>query len=147
MASYLSKIKSIPHNLPSGLERGAGLKPFLVDKGERAIFAAGLGAAKGYYYDKAVFKGVGVEAWVGVAGYLFSAFLGHNAHLERLGDTGMTAYVYSVAASWGADRAGRSVASTPKQVSGKKQVVGVIPQRAEGAFLSPEEMANYANRR
>lgn len=146
MASFLSKIKSVPRNLPAGLERGAGLKPFLMDKGERAIFAAGLGAAKGYYYEKAIIRGVGIEAWVGVGGYLASAFLGHNAHLERLGDAGMTTYLYSVAASWGADRAGRSVAST-KQVQGKKQVVGVIPERAEGAFLSPEEMANYSNRR
>ncbi|MES2179854.1 MAG: hypothetical protein V4550_18480 [Gemmatimonadota bacterium] len=142
----LSMIKAVPRNLPTGLAAGSGLMPFIMDKGERAVMAAALGAIKGYYYDKAVFHGVGIEAIVGVAGYIGSALLGGNKHLERAGDVGMTTYMYAVGASWGSDKANRSVAhAAPKGVAGKKspqQVVGVIPPRADGPFLTAEEMAN-----
>ena len=145
---FLQKFKSIPSNLPTGIAAGSGIKPFLYDKGERAVMAAGLGAIKGYYYDRAVFKGIGIEAWLGAAGYLGAAFLGGSVgkHLERLGDTGMTAYLYSRGAAWGAEKAGRGAAVTQLN-AGKKQVVGVIPPRVGGAFLTPDEMVNYANAR
>lgn len=142
----LAKLKSIPSHLPTGVEAGSGLKPFIWDKGERAVMSYALGAAKGYYYDRLIFRGVGIEAWLGVLGYLGSAFLGGNKHLERVGDVGMQAYLYAVGASWGTDRAGRGV-QVQKQVSGKKQVVGVIPPRSGGAFLTADEMANYAQPR
>lgn len=146
--SFLTKFKGIPRNLPTGIAAGSGIKPFLYDKGERAIMAGALGAVKGYYYDRAVFKGIGIEAWLGAAGYLGAAFLGGNVgkHLERLGDTGMTAYLYSRSAAWGAEKAGRGAAVT-QLTAGKKQVVGVIPPRVGGAFLTPDEMVNFANAR
>lgn len=146
---FLAKIKHIPSNLPTGIAAGSGIKPFLYDKGERAVMAAGLGAIKGYYYDRAVFKGIGIEAWIGAAGFLGAALFGGpiGKHLERAGDVGMATYLYSLGASWGADKAGRGAAVTQKLPAGKKQVVGVIPPRSGGAFLTPDEMANYANPR
>lgn len=140
----VSSLKSIPHHLPTGLEHGHGFKPFLYDKVERTAMGAALGAVKGYYYDRAVFKGIGIEAWIAALGYLGSAFLGGSDHLERAGDTGLTAYAYSIGASWGADRANRGISSTRSLPGGKKQVVGTIPPRASGAFLTADEMAHYS---
>lgn len=149
--SFLNRLKGIPSNLPGpGIQPKRGLKAFAIDKGERAVMAAALGAAKGYYYDRAVFKGIGLEAWVGVGGYLLAAFAGGRLgpHLERAGDTGLTAYLYSLGASWGADKAGRGAAGlTAPALPGKKQVVGVIPPRQGGAFLTADEIANYAQPR
>lgn len=152
---FLAAIKAVPRNLPTGIQPGSGIKPFLFDKGERAVMAAALGAAKGFYYDRAVFYGIGVEAYVGVLGYLGAAMLGgkFGPHLERAGDVGMTAYMYSVGASWGADKANRSVAhaAPAKLPAGKKpgqaQVVGVIPPASAGPFLTAEEMANNTSPR
>lgn len=152
--SYLSKLKAIPRNLPTGIQPSAGAilgvsKGFLYDKGERAVMAAALGAAKGYYYDRLVFKGIGVEAIVAVGGYIGAALVGGKMarHMERAGDVGLTAYMYSIGASWGADKAGRGVATTASLPGGKRQVVGVIPPRAGGAFLTADELANYAGPR
>lgn len=144
--SFMTKLKSIPSHAPHGIAPQHGIKGMIYDKGERAVMAGLLGAAKGYYYDRAVFRGIDLEAWVGVLGYLGSAFLGGNKHLERAGDVGMTAYIYSRAASWGADRAGRSV-QVSKQMGGKKQVVGVIPPKKDGPFLTADDIANYAQPR
>lgn len=146
--SFLTKVKGIPSHLPHGVARQSGYKGFLYDKGERALMAAALGAAKGYWYDKLVFKGIGVEAIVGVLGYLGAALAGGNAHLERAGDTGLTTYIYATAASWGHDksgRAGKQAASLPAGAK-KKAVVGEIPPRSGGAFLDANDMAQYANR-
>lgn len=147
--SFLAKLKSIPSHLPHGTSPKGGIKGFVFEKGERAAMAWGLGAAKGYYYDKLVWKGIGFEAYVGVAGYLGAALLGGaiGKHLERAGDTGMATYLYSLGAAWGGDKAGRGAAVTQKLSQGKKQVVGVIPPRSGGAFLTADDMANYANAR
>lgn len=146
--SFLTKVKGIPSHLPTGIAHQRGFKGFLYDKGERAIMATALGVAKGYWYDKLVFRGVGIEAIVGTLGYLGSAVLGGNAHLERAGDTGMTAYLYALGASWGHDRSGRAgkqAASLPAGAP-KKAVVGEIPPRSGGAFLTADDMAQYANK-
>jgi len=147
MSSFLSKIKGVPGNLPHGLTPSRGLKGFALDKGERAGMALALGAAKGYWYDKLVFKGVGIEAWVGALGYIGSAILGGNAHLERAGDVGMTAYLYMLGADWGNSKSKRSIVVQQTLPKGKQQVVGVIPPRGSGAFLSAEEIANSAGPR
>lgn len=142
--SMIAKLKSIPRNLPTGVQPGSGLKPFLYDKVERGAMAAALGAVKGYYYDRAVFHGVGVEAWVAVLGYLGAAVFHQGAmgrHLERAGDVGATAYLYALGASWGSDKAGRGVQQTQALPKGKKAVVGAIPPRQGGAFLTADEMA------
>lgn len=142
--SMLTKIKSVPRNLPSGLESGVGLMPFVKDKGERLIFSAGLGYLKARFREKLTFKGVGYEAYLGVLGYLGSAFLGGNKHLERLGDAAAGAYAYTMGASLGADHADTGVAVTAPK---KKAVVGVIPPRADGAFLTAAEIANNSRPR
>ena len=146
--SFLTKIKGVPSHLPSGLSPAHGVKGFLYDKGIRGLMSVGLGAAKGYYYDKLVFKGIGIEALVAIGGYLGAAMVGGSMgrNLERAGDVGLTAYLYTVGASWGSDKADRGVATTKKLPSGKKEVVGVIPPRGKGAFLTAEEMASSAPR-
>jgi len=152
----LAALKAVPRNLPHGLAPRPGWKGFLFDKGERAAMGAALGAVKGYYYDRAVFHGLGIELWVAAAGYLGAALLGNSGstarHLERAGDAGLTTYMYALGAAWGGDKAGRGVASTPKQLPKgqgaqrsmpvQQQVVGVIPPRTGGAFLSADDIAN-----
>lgn len=141
------KLASIVHNLPTGISNKHGIKGFVFDKGERVLMGAALGYAKGYYYDKLVFKGIGIEAIVGVVGSLAAAIFPHGAlsrHLEIAGDAGLTAYAYSMGASYGADHAGRGVVSTKTLPTGKKAVVGMIPPRRGGAFLTADEMANIS---
>ncbi len=162
MAKFLAQfkhpsVKKIPQHLPHGISSKHGLKGFAWDKGQRAAMALGLGALKGHYREQLVWKGVGVEAIVGVAGWLGSALFGGVPVLERAGDTGMTAYLYAVGASWAADRAGYGVQATqaPKALpagagaqrrvaQGQQQVVGTIPPRSGGAFLTADEIANYS---
>ena len=141
--SFLSKVKSVPSRLPGGLEQN-GLKGFAMDKGVRLVFSAGLGYLKARYRDKLTFKGIGYEAYVGALGYIASAVMGGNKHLERLADAASGAYAYTMGASYGADHADTGVAQlAPK----KKQVVGVIAPRADGAFLTAEEIAQNSRPR
>ena len=123
MASFLQTIKKIPYSLPSGYYGGwqagmthhrntsnisASLMPFLKDKGERALFAAGLGVARGM--DKGTIKGVEVELAAAAAGYVVASVAdsyGVIRHSEILGDAGLMTAAYRVGASWGAKRAGR----------------------------------------
>lgn len=149
----VQRIKGIPSHLPGGLQPGNGVKNFLVDKSIRGVMGLGLGVAKGYYYDKLVLNmplvgGVGIEALVGIAGYLGAAVMGPGSRagrfLERAGDAGMTTYLYSIGASWGADRAGRGIAVKPLPGGRQQNVVGVIPPRAKGAFLTPDDIARFA---
>jgi hypothetical protein len=143
-------LSKLVHNLPTGISKAHGFKGLIYDKGERVAMSAALGAAKGYYYDKLVWKGIGIEAIVGVIGTIASALFPHSGlapHLERAGDAGLQAYAYAIGASWGAQKAGRGVTSTKALPSGQKQVVGHIPPRSGGAFVSAQEMMNYSNAR
>lgn len=121
MASFLERIKDIAYNLPNGgaeqpqsIEKA--LKYFVFEKGERALFATGLGVARGM--DKGTIKGVEVEVLTAVGGYIASAFVrrpgvrflgtaGVYRHFDRLGDAGLMTAAYRIGASWGGKRAGR----------------------------------------
>lgn len=156
MASFMAKIKQVPKNLPHGTER-VGIKGTLVDKGERYGAAFAFGAAKGYYGEKFLFKGHGLDLWIGGATLAASVALnvvtnGHSsiaAHLERVGDAGVMSAIGSLGAAWGLDKAGRSVhVLTPgKNASAggpKKTIVGHIPPAVAGNYLSADQIANYA---
>ena len=146
----LATAKKIPQNLPHGTAP-RGFKGFAVDKTERFAAAYAFGAIKGYYREKAVFKGVGADMWVGSGLLLVSAFLdagsnGHSRaarHLERIGDAGVSSYLNSMGASWGAKKAGRTVAVLP----GKSTVLGYISPAVAGAYLSADEIAHFAAKR
>ncbi len=147
--SLLSKVKNIPHNLPSGTQPGRGVVPYAIDKGERLILGAVMGAVKGKYREKAVFYGFGIEAWVAVLGSFAAALTSGSLsrHLERAADTGFANYGYAIGAAWGAEQSGHGVAVTRSLPSGKSDVVGVIPPRGAGAFLTANEMASYSQPR
>lgn len=160
--SIANKLKSIPSHLPHGTAPQSGLKGFLVDKGERYAASAAFGVAKGYYGDRFIWKGYGIELWTGAAltigGAIYSAMSGgkHSSvmkHVERIGDAGMSAAMFQLGASWGADKAGRVVqVLTPgKNGKGKKSIagytVGAIAPAAGGPYLSDSEIASFSGRR
>lgn len=138
-------------NPPHGTAQ-RGFKGFLMDKGERVAAAYAFGAAKGYYREKFMFRGVGLDAVIGTGAWLASAALnavsggrsGMAEHLERIGDAGLSSYANSMGASWGAKKAGRTVAVLP---GGKSTVLGYISPAVAGAYLSADEIAHFAARR
>jgi hypothetical protein len=81
------------------------------------------------------------------------------SHLGAVGDSGMTSWINSVFAAWGAKKSGRTVyvldagAKAPPLPAGMRQpptsvtgdeLVGEIPAAAVGtAFLSAEDIAQY----
>lgn len=159
--SFFSKVKSGQNMLAtrsgsSGIS-GHGTMGFLADKAERYGAAYAFGFAKGYYRERAMWKGYGADLWIGGAATLASAALniasgGRAAlapHLERIGDAGVTSYFNSMGASAGATKAGRSVLvmNQGQQLPGKKSILGMIPPAMGGAYLSADEIARFASRR
>ncbi len=155
--SFLKKMKSIPSHLPTGTAK-SGLVGFAIDKGERYGAAFAYGAAKGYYGPSFLWRGHGLDLWTGAALTIGSAAL--NAftsgrsnladHMERIGDAGMMSALGSLGAAWGMEKAGRSVAVVSpgkgKTVS-HGDVLGAIPAAMGGAFLSADDIAQFANRK
>jgi hypothetical protein len=161
--SFLSKMKAAPHHLPHGTSHRRGLVGLLVDKGERYGASLAFGYIKGYYRERAQLRGIPIELAAGVAGLagsaLFSLFSSGRSdvapHFERIGDAGMQGYLNSVATSWGTTKSGRQVmvldqgAGARAQIPGKvkQSVVGDIPPAMGGAYLTPDQIANFAARR
>lgn len=161
--SFFKKVKSIPGHLPTGTA-DRGFMGFVVDKGERYGAAFAFGAAKGYYGERFLLKGHGLDMWLGAGLTLAAAGLsaftngrsGLAEHLERVGDAGMMSALGSLGASWGMNRSGRTVAVlTPgkngKGLPGKAavagDVLGAIPPAVAGAMLTADDIARFANRR
>ena len=159
MASFMAKVKKIPHELPHGTAR-SGLKGFIWDKGERYGAAFAFGAAKGYYGDRFVWKNHGLDMWLG-AGALAASVVSNAfnvgtklaPHLERIGDAGVMSALNSLGAHWGITKAGGSVQlSHPSAKAalpgGRPQtMLGHIPPAGVGAFLTPNDIAKFAARR
>lgn len=156
MASFLNAAKKLHRNLPTGTAPGT-FKGFLVDKGERYGAAAVFGFAKGYYAEKFLLAGHGIDLWAGAALTLGSALatgLGHHGiatHLERFGDAGMMSAIGALAASYGMKKGGHSVAfvsaNKPAALPGRNAVVGAIPPAQGGATLDASQIMNYARAR
>lgn len=162
MASFMRKMAQVPHNLPHGTAPRGFMKGFVVDKAERYGAAFLYGAAKGYYGERFLWRGHGLDAWTGAGALLASSVLtvfsgGRSKlapHLERIGDAGVMSALGSVGAAWGLSKAGRSVAvlSPGKNAGagaglpGKRAVVGAIPPAARGPYLSREDMLNFSRR-
>lgn len=157
--NILAKLKAVPQNLPHGTAR-RGLIGVAVDKGERYGAAFAFGAAKGYYGEKFIWKGHGLDLWTGlglqVLGIGANVLSGGRSalapHLERVGDAGIMSAIDSLATNWGKEKAGRVVAvispgKNASRLPGKQAVVGAIAPAQAGPYLSAEELARYANRR
>lgn len=155
--SLFRKLSKVPHELPHGTAK-SGFMGTLVDKGERYVAAFGFGAAKGYYGEQFIWHGHGADLWLGGAAMATALFLdmfgGHGAqklatHLERVGDAGLMSAIGSLGASWGLGKAGHQVAVLP--AGGKKPAqihgIGAVPGAKAGPFLSPQEIANWGQRR
>lgn len=162
MASFMTKVMAARHHLPHGTAPRGGWKGVLLDKGERYGAAFAFGAAKGYYGERFIWKGHGIDLWAGVGLTLGSAVMrawsygGSRLapHMERIGDAGVMSALGTLGASWGLSKAGRTVAVlTPgKNVRpGTRAMggyaIGAIGPAPSGPFLSAEEIANYAARR
>lgn len=130
-----------------------------VDKVERygasAVFGFLKGSGKRYLY-----KNIPMDAGVGGLLTLLGAYLqikshGRSAiapHLNAVGDAGVMSYFNSMGAAWGAKKSGRKVyvlEAGAKAPAGLKpvDVMGEIPQMVSGAFLSADEIANFAGQR
>ena len=95
--SVLAKFKSTLHHLPTGTAPGHGFQGLLIDKGERWGGAALVGGLKGYYGERFLLKGHGLDLWGGVGCTVLSIALNVMSggrskiadHLERFGDVGM----------------------------------------------------------
>lgn len=159
--SFLTKFKKVPSHLPTGTARG-GVGGFLVDKGERYGAAYAFGFIKGHYRERAMVKGVPLDAAVGASLLAGSVLLnlftngrsGLAEHAERIGDAGIQSYLNAMGAAKGASMAGHQVMVLPAGAKAglpsgqKQQVVGMVPPVAPGAsFLSSAAVRNYANRR
>ncbi len=157
MANFLQKMKSAA---PHIAERRPSYMNLAVDKGERYLSSFGFGFIKGYYRERAAFKGIPVDALVGGAALvaavgveLFSNGRSSLApHLNAISDSGIQSYLNSIGASMGAKKSGRKVyvldagAKAPGQLpAGLHEVLGASD--GVGAFLSPEEVSNYSARR
>ena len=168
MSSFLTRAKYATNNMTPvrtgyGID-GHGPLGFVVDKGERYGAAFGFGALKGYYREKFVKRGVGLDLWIGGALTLLSAALsmlsgGRSSiapHIERIGDAGVSSYLNSMGAAWGTRKSGREVyvlsagSPRPAQLPAgmSKSVIGEIPPIPSGAaYLTPDEIAFFSGPR
>lgn len=159
--SVLAKLKSTLHHLPTGTASGHGFQGLLIDKGERWGGAALVGGMKGYFGERFLYKGQGLDLWGGVGCTALSIGLNVMSggrskladHLERFGDVGMMSALGSLGAAYGAQKAGRVVqvlspGKNARGVAGAKQtMLGYIAPAMGGAYLTPDDIARYANSR
>ncbi len=155
--NFLNKMKNA---VPHVADRRPSYMNFAIDKAERYGASLGFGFVKGYYREKAAWKGVPVDALVGgaalvgavVAEVMSNGRSGLAPHLNAISDAGIQSYLNSIGASLGAKKSGRKVyvldagAQAPGQLPpGLHEVLGASD--GVGAFLSPDEVANYSARR
>lgn len=147
--------------VPHGAARSPSLKSYAIDKGERYGGALLFGFLKGYYREKAMIKGIPVDALAGGALLIGGAVLamvskgrsGLLPHMNALGDAGVSSWLNSIGAAWGAKKSGRQVyvlnkgATAPAALPAGMTAVGEIPQAAMGSVLSPADIANYTESR
>jgi hypothetical protein len=160
MASFMTKVTSLPRNMPHGTAR-PGFQGFLVDKGTRWGAAAAFGYAKGYLGDKFLWRNHGIDMWTGATltgivalANIFSPRYRGSAMMataERVGDAGLMSAFGSLGAYYGMQQAGRSVAVvSPGKNGPKKQLgpagdfIGVIPAAAKGSYLTADQIARFA---
>lgn len=154
--SVLSRLKRAHHHLPRGgayhhMKHGP-LAAFAIDKGTRYGGAFLVGAAKGYYGDRFIWKGHGLDMWGGGAALglsIASRMFGyHHAaeHLERVADVGVMSALGSLGAHWGLGKAGK-VAHTLPAGSIRGTLVGAIAPAVGGKYLSPDDIVNYGRAR
>lgn len=149
MAKFLATAKNALTRPPHGTAP-RGFRGTVVDKGERFGAAWAFGAIKGYYRERAVFRGVPADLLVGGASLLASAFLDAKAngnspaakHLERVGDAGVSSWLNSMGAAWGAKKSGRALAGGRYPT-----ILGYIPPAVAGSYLSADEIAHFAAKR
>lgn len=159
--SFISKMKSLPAHLPHGTAK-RGLMGVAVDKGERYGAAFGYGALKGYLGERFIYKGHGIDLLSGVgltvASALLNAFSNGRSeladHAERIGDAGIMSALNSLGASYGSNKAGRvvQVLNPGKNASGKlpgakQTMLGYIAPAMGGAYLTADQIANFAAKR
>lgn len=123
--------------------------------------AYAFGFVKGYYRERASYRGVPADLIAGLVGVGGSALLqawsggrsGLAPHLKAVGDAGIMSYLGSMGASLGAKQSGRQVyvlnagAPRPANLPAGVTAVGHLPQAVSGQFLSQDEMRKYAHRR
>lgn len=158
--SVLNKIKSSIHHLPHGTAP-KNFMGLVVDKGERLGGAFACGALKGYYGERFLYKGHGLDLWGGVAlagiSVVLNVMSGGRSkiadHTERLSDVGLMSALGSLGATYGMQKAGRAVqvlspGKNTRGIPGAKQtMLGYIAPAMGGSYLTPDDIANYATRR
>ncbi len=151
MANFMSAMRSTVSAVAS--------RSFLMDKAERYAASFGFGYIKGYYRERALFKGYPVDLWVGALATLGGAYLnvssygrsGLALHMDRIGDAGVMSYFNSIGAGKGNRDAGRTVqvlegGKPLGSLPGHAGMIGLEPAGA-GAFLTAEDIASYSGPR
>jgi hypothetical protein len=150
-------VKKAQQMVGTALKRNEG--PLLV--AEKYAAAYGFGFVKGYYRERAAFRGVPADLLAGIAGVAGAAVLevmsgGRSAiapHLSAIGDAGVMSYLGSMGASMGAKRSGRQVyvlnagAARPAALPAGMSAIGELPQAVGGAYLSADDIARFSNQR
>jgi len=125
---------------------------------EKYAAAYGFGFLKGYYRERASFRGVPADLIAGIVGVAGSAVLevmsnGRSKlapHISAVGDAGMMSYLGSMGAAMGAKKSGRQVyvlnagAAKPAALPAGLTAVGALPQAVGGAYLSADEIARFS---
>jgi hypothetical protein len=130
---------------------------FVVDKVERFGAALAFGYAKGYYHpgNKFTYRGLGKDLWVGAGLHvaavgltMFSEGRGPMsdaaAHLERIGDAGISSYLNSLGAAMGYKKATASAAPAALPAASSPPLLGAIPAAMGGAYLTADEIAHFS---
>lgn len=130
-------------------------KGYGVDKAIRYGSAWGFGYVKGFYREKAMVRGVPVDAIAGVGSTILGLLVGGKtgAYLNSLGDSGISSWLGSLGAAYGAKKSGRRVyvldagARPPANLPPGLTAVAGLPQAVGGVFLTPEEIAQFSAQR
>lgn len=150
-------VKKAQQMIGNALKREEG--PLLV--AEKYAAAYGFGFVKGYYRERASFRGVPADLLAGIAGVAGAAVLEVMSngksniapHLSAVGDAGIMSYLGSMGASMGAKKSGRQVyvlnsgAAKPAQIPAGMSAVGELPQAVGGAYLSADDIARFSAQR
>jgi hypothetical protein len=150
-------VKKAQQAIGHALNRSEG--PMQVAEKYAAAYAFGF--VKGYYRERASYRGVPADLIAGIAGVAGAAVLevmssGRSnlaPHLSAIGDAGVMSYLGSMGASMGAKRSGRQVyvlnagAARPGALPAGLTAVGELPQAVGGAYLSADDIARFSAQR
>lgn len=153
--SFFAMVKKVPGKLRPDKPTFVGVA---ADKVERYGGSVGFGFLRGYYREKAAVKGIPVDVLAGGVLAGLGTFLALRSggksdlapHLNALGDAGVMSFFSAWGNGLGTKACGRRLwlqepgAPAPAPMPGLREVVGDLPPAVGDAFLTADEIAQYA---